>query len=128
MLKGVSMKKNYFLLFILFSNSSNCFGQTPYQTLNPPPFSNIYQKPILSPYVFLDSNFSMPYYSRVQPLILQEKQQLEIKRQNKKISKLQNEIVHPNKMRSTGQYSEDYNNRINTIRPTGHPTYFMNLP
>lgn len=119
------MKK--FLIAIFFA-SSTCLAQTPGQPFGPPPFSNIYQKPVLSPYVFLDQNFSFPYYRSVKPLIEQEDQQREIQRQNKKIYKLQNEskIIYQNQMRSTGHNSENYQSNQNGIRPTGHPSYFMN--
>lgn len=115
------MKKLIISILLL---PASCFAQTPGQPFGPPPFSNIYEKPVLSPYVFIDPNFSMPYYSRTIPLLEQEKQQREIQRQNKKIYKLQNQMQNP--MRPTGQSSERYHINTNGIRPTGHPTYFMN--
>lgn len=129
------MKK---ILFVFLLLSKSCFAQIPGQPFGPPPFSNIYEKPVLSPYVFIDPNFSMPYYSRVVPLMTQEKQQLEIQRQNKKIYRLQNEfksnenlqrrnqIIQSAPMRPTGQNSGGYQNLNQGIRPTGHSSYFMN--
>jgi hypothetical protein len=108
------MKKFIFILLL----PAVCSAQIPGQPFGMPPFSDIYKKPIISPYVFLDPNFDLRYYGSVKPLIEQQNQQKEIQTQNKKIYRLQNQI------RPTGQNSQNYQN-LNRIRPTGHSTYFM---
>jgi hypothetical protein len=95
-----------------------------------PPFSDIYIKPPISPYLILSDNFNMPYQMSVIPLMQQQKQQRELYRQKEKINNLQNQteippprgqIIYSPQIRPTG-----HNCHHQGIRPTGHHSGFGN--
>jgi hypothetical protein len=101
-------------IFLLITEAA--FSQQPQ-----PPFSDIYIKPALSPYLMLSNEFDLPYQMSVVPLLQQQKQQRELNRQKEKINKLQNPKISY-EIRSTGHNAEYIG-----IRPTGHKTTFGNL-
>lgn len=105
------MHKYFFLLIILFS--SVCLAQNN----NPqPPFSNVYRRPNIHPYTFINpDNNAMDYQ---QMFYLQ--------------NKTENLINDNNSKPLNRQYNRYYippspNLNLN-IRPTGHKSYFMTLP
>lgn len=88
-------------IFLIIMYSSVCFGQNP-------PFSEIYRRPSLSPYLRLNQDLDLNYHQEIRPFL--EKQKLiETRNTIKPFEKIQ---YYPS----------------NTIRPTGHPTYFMYIP
>lgn len=104
------MKKIFFCLFHCCF-SCICFAQNN----NPqPPFANIYRRPNVHPYTFIspDSN-AMDYQ---QMFYLQNKTEI-ISSENQK-----------NKVQNNNFKTYNFQKTYNTIRPTGHKTYFMNLP
>lgn len=89
----------YLLALILVS--SDCLAS--------PPFSEQTRKQVLSPYLFLDPTFNCPYWRWMQE---------ERKEEEKKICQHRGYQTRPYErpQASVG------------IRPTGHKTYFMNVP
>jgi hypothetical protein len=109
------MKKIFFCSFFYFF-CCVCFAQNN----NPqPPFSNLYRRPSVHPYTFISpDNNAMDYQ---QMFYLQNKSE---------------NILNQNFINNKQNYQNHYQNYniitygITTygIRPTGHKTYFMNLP
>jgi hypothetical protein len=73
-----------------------------------PPFSHIRRKPVISPYIKMDDQFSMPYQMEVLPHLTRSEREAEM-RQNQN-AKRDSRSIMP---------------QVEGIRPTGHPTYFM---
>jgi len=129
------MKKiaKIFLIFFIFE--TKIFAQSP----GLPPFSDIYRRPVVSPFIALSGvpdPFSPPiYHNQVLPLKQQQKQIKEILNQkqvlknfsNKEQIKNFNVVGEKQKgIRPTGHNTGLYESDVG-IRPTGHPTNFMNL-
>ena len=123
------MRKIVWMLLFFFP--INALAQQP-----KPPFSDIYIKPPISPYLILADSFNMPYQMSVTPLLQQQKQQRELYRQKARINSLQNQqqqiirqpisrsdIIYAPQIRPTGHNSECYNG----IRSTGHHSSFGNV-
>lgn len=91
-----------------------------------PPFSKVYRRPVISPYMYADPNFNLSYWSKVQPLVEQQEDEIDGMRQWDRISGIERGCRSGRKpaTRPTGQSSEPRDGRSG-IRPTGHPTYFM---
>ena len=98
------------------------------------PFSNIYQRPAVSPYTMLgnmavnnqtgqanNQPFINPliYQQLIQPQIQQQQQQVQQLRQNGQISRLQNQVRQIQQGTTGRQVSP-------TIRATGHASTFLN--
>ena len=91
------------------------------------PFSNIYTRPVVSPYSMLSSQASDPmmvnpnvYQTQVLPQLQQQRQQKTLLTQNKQIGGLQNKVQSIQRSTSARQIDE-------MIRPTGHASTFMNM-
>ena len=91
------------------------------------PFSNIYTRPVLSPYSMLSSQANNPlnlnpnvYQTQVLPQLQQQRQQQTLLKQNKQIGGLQNKVQSIQRSTSARQIDE-------MIRPTGHASTFMNM-
>jgi hypothetical protein len=95
------------------------------------PFSNIYRRPVLSPYSALGFAAVNPqgvmqggatnvYQNQILPRLELERQQVEQMRQRKQIGGLTNQVQQI--QRGTGMRQID-----ETIRPTGHASTFQNL-
>lgn len=94
------------------------------------PFSNIYKRPVLSPYSALgfagaqqnalNGGAANIYQNQVLPRLELERQQVEQMRQRKQIGGLTNQVQQI--QRGTGMRQVD-----ETIRPTGHASTFQNL-
>ena len=95
------------------------------------PFSNIYRRPVMSPYTALgfqagNMNPLMGggatdiYQNQILPRLELERQQVEQMRQRKQIGGLNNQVQQI--QRGTGMRQID-----ETIRPTGHASTFQNL-
>ncbi|MFO0422113.1 MAG: hypothetical protein ACK52C_00460 [Planctomycetia bacterium] len=94
------------------------------------PFSNIYKRPVLSPYSALgfagaqqnalNGGAANIYQNQVLPRLELERQQVEQMRQRKQIGGLNNQVQQI--QRGTGMRQID-----ETIRPTGHASTFQNL-
>ncbi|MFN9271710.1 MAG: hypothetical protein ACK6EB_35225 [Planctomyces sp.] len=95
------------------------------------PFSNIYRRPVLSPYSALGFNAGNMqntmqggaaniYQNQILPRLELERQQMEQMRQRKQIGGLTNQVQQI--QRGTGMRQID-----ETIRPTGHASTFQNL-
>ncbi len=95
------------------------------------PFSNIYKRPVLSPYSALGFAATSPqgvqqggatniYQNQILPRLELERQQVEQMRQRKQIGGLNNQVQQI--QRGTGMRQID-----ETIRPTGHASTFQNL-
>ena len=91
------------------------------------PFSNIYTRPVVSPYSMLSSQASDPlmvnpnvYQTQVLPQLQQQRQQQTLLTQNKQIGGLQNKVQSIQRSTSARQIDE-------MIRPTGHASTFMNM-
>jgi hypothetical protein len=94
------------------------------------PFSNIYRRPVLSPYSALGfaAGQANPlgggatdiYQNQILPRLELERQQVEQMRQRKQIGGLTNQVQQI--QRGTGMRQID-----ETIRPTGHASTFQNL-
>jgi hypothetical protein len=95
------------------------------------PFSNIYKRPVMSPYTALGFNAGNMqntmgggatniYQNQILPRLELERQQMEQMRQRKQIGGLTNQVQQI--QRGTGMRQID-----ETIRPTGHASTFQNL-
>ena len=91
------------------------------------PFSNIYTRPVVSPYSMLSSQASDPLMvnpnvcqTQVLPQLQQQRQQKTLLTQNKQIGGLQNKVQSIQRSTSARQIDE-------MIRPTGHASTFMNM-
>ena len=91
------------------------------------PFSNIYTRPVVSPYSMLSSQANNPlnlnpnvYQTQVLPQLQQQRQQKTLLTQNKQIGGLQNKVQSIQRSTSARQIDE-------MIRPTGHASTFMNM-
>jgi hypothetical protein len=94
------------------------------------PFSNIYRRPVLSPYSALGFQAGQQnalgggaaniYQNQILPRLELERQQVEQMRQRKQIGGLTNQVQQI--QRGTGMRQID-----ETIRPTGHASTFQNL-
>lgn len=107
------MNKFLFIFFVFYS--SFCFAQNN----NPqPPFSNLYRRPNIHPYTFINPNNNAMDYQQM--FYLQDKTE------NLTIT---NENLYQN--RTKKQYNRNHTPPIQNnqnIRPTGHKSYFMTLP
>jgi hypothetical protein len=94
------------------------------------PFSNIYKRPVLSPYTALGFNAGNMnplmggpadiYQNQILPRLELERQQVEQIRQRKQIGGLNNQVRQIQRDTRMRQIDE-------TIRPTGHASTFQNL-
>ena len=90
------------------------------------PFSNMYSRPAVSPYMQLQQQGLNPlqnqniYQTMVQPQIQQQQQQLQQLQQARQINKMQNQVQQIQRDTRGRQIDE-------TIRPTGHASTYQNL-
>ncbi len=95
------------------------------------PFSNIYKRPVMSPYTalgFAAGNIQNTmgggaadiYQNQILPRLELERQQVEQMRQRKQIGGLNNQVQQIQRDTRMRQIDE-------TIRPTGHASTFQNL-
>ena len=95
------------------------------------PFSNVYKRPVLSPYTALGFNAGNMqntmqggaaniYQNQILPRLELERQQVEQMRQRKQIGGLTNQVQQIQRNTRMRQIDE-------TIRPTGHASTFQNL-
>ena len=94
------------------------------------PFSNIYRRPVLSPYSALGFQAGQQnalgggaaniYQNQILPRLELERQQVEQMRQRKQIGGLNNQVRQIQRDTRMRQIDE-------TIRPTGHASTFQNL-
>ena len=95
------------------------------------PFSNIYKRPVMSPYTALGFNAGNVqntmgggaaniYQNQILPRLELERQQVEQMRQRKQIGGLNNQVRQIQRDTRMRQIDE-------TIRPTGHASTFQNL-
>jgi len=107
--------------------SGTAFAQEPGGNL---PFTNIYQRPAVSPYTMLGNTAAggmatnptanpLVYQQLIQPRMEQERQQTTMLRQNRQIGTLQNQVRSIQRDTSMRQFDR-------SIRPTGHASTFMN--
>jgi hypothetical protein len=93
---------------------------------SPLPFSNMYSRPTVSPYMQLQQQGMNPlqnqniYQTMVQPQIQQQQQQLQQLRQARQINSMQNQVQQIQRDTRGRQVDE-------TIRPTGHASTYQNL-
>jgi hypothetical protein len=129
--------KKIFKIILLFVSifETKTFAQQPAN----PPFSDIYRRPIVSPYMALgglQDPMSPPiYHNQVLPLKQQQKQIKEILNQKQALKSFSKEPQTKNfniigekqkGIRPTGHNTGLYDSNEG-IRPTGHVTNFMNL-
>jgi len=90
------------------------------------PFSNMYSRPSLSPYMQLQNMALNPmqsqniYQQQVMPQIQQQQQQLQQLQQARQINRMQNQVQQIQRDTTSRQIDE-------TIRPTGHASTYQNL-
>jgi hypothetical protein len=94
------------------------------------PFSNIYKRPVMSPYTALGFQANNTnqlgggatdiYQNQILPRLELERQQVEQMRQRKQIGGLNNQVRQIQRDTRMRQIDE-------TIRPTGHASTFQNL-
>jgi hypothetical protein len=92
------------------------------------PFSNIYKRPVMSPYTALgfqganvqQGGAANVYQNQILPRLELERQQVEQMRQRKQIGGLSNQVQQIQRNTRMRQIDE-------TIRPTGHASTFQNL-
>jgi len=109
--------------------SGPAFAQEPGGNL---PFTNIYQRPAVSPYTMLGNTLGangqatngtavnpLIYQQLIQPRLEQERQQTTMLRQNRQIGTLQNQVRSIQRDTTMRQIDR-------SIRPTGHSSTFMN--
>jgi hypothetical protein len=99
------------------------------------PFSNIYSRPAVSPYMMLGNpqnpmavdpqtggvaNNSLVYQQLVQPQLQQQQQVIEQQSQTRQLGRLQNQVQQIQRDTRGRQIDE-------TIRPTGHASTYQNL-
>jgi hypothetical protein len=90
------------------------------------PFSNMYSRPTVSPYLQLQQQGMNPlqnqniYQTMVQPQLQQQQQQLTQLQQARQMNKMQNQVQQIQRDTRGRQIDE-------TIRPTGHASTYQNL-
>jgi len=90
------------------------------------PFSSIYRRPTVSPYMQMAQQGLNPmqgqsaYHTLVQPQLQQQQQQLTQLQQGRQMAKLQNQVQQIQRDTSSRQLDE-------SIRPTGHRATFQNM-
>jgi len=90
------------------------------------PFSQIYRRPTVSPYIQLQQQGMNPlqnqnvYQTMVQPQLQQQQQQITQLQQARQMTKMQNQVQQIQRDTSARQVDE-------SIRPTGHRATFQNL-
>ncbi len=90
------------------------------------PFSNIYSRPTVSPYMQMQNMAFNPmqsqniYQEQVLPQIRQQQQQLQQLQQARQINKMQNQVQQIQRDTRGRQIDE-------MIRPTGHASTYQNL-
>ncbi|NCA10812.1 hypothetical protein EBR56_03235 [bacterium] len=90
------------------------------------PFSNLYSRPTVSPYLQMQQQGMNPlqnqniYQTMVQPQLQQQQQQVQQLRQARQLSSMQNQVQQIQRDTSSRQIDE-------TIRPTGHASTYQNL-
>ena len=90
------------------------------------PFSNMYSRPTVSPYLQLQQQGMNPlqnqniYQTMVQPQLQQQQQQLTQLRQARQMNTMQNQVQQIQRDTRGRQIDE-------TIRPTGHASTYQNL-
>jgi len=90
------------------------------------PFSNIYARPAVSPYMQLQQQGLNPlqnqniYQTMVQPQLQQQQQQLTQLQQARQMNRMQNQVQQIQRDTRGRQIDE-------TIRPTGHASTYQNL-
>lgn len=98
------MRPIAFCLLVLFSTNQSHAGE--------PPFSSARGRPSMSPYLFLDPNFNLPYQTVVRPMLQQH-------------HATGGQVAGPC---PRSRIAEAPAQNPQGIRPTGHRTYFMLLP
>ena len=89
------------------------------------PFSNMYSRPTVSPYLQLQQQGMNPlqnqniYQTMVQPQVQQQQQQIEMLNQRRQLGKVQGQVQQIQQSSQARQLNE-------TIRPTGHASTYMN--
>ena len=90
------------------------------------PFSTIYRRPTVSPYIQLQQQGMNPlqnqnvYQTMVQPLLQQQQQQIMQLQQARQMTKMQNQVRQIQRDTTSRQVDE-------SIRPTGHRATFQNF-
>ena len=90
------------------------------------PFSTVYRRPTVSPYIQLQQQGMNPlqnqnvYQTLVQPQLQQQQQQITQLQQARQMSRMQNQVQQIQRDTSARQLDE-------SIRPTGHRATFQNL-
>ncbi len=90
------------------------------------PFSSIYRRPTVSPYIQLQQQGMNPlqnqnvYQTLVQPQLQQQQQQIEQLQQARRLNTIQGRVEQIQRDTSARQIDE-------SIRPTGHRATFQNL-
>jgi len=90
------------------------------------PFSSMYSRPAVSPYMQLQNMAFNPmqsqniYQEQVQPQIQQQQQQVQQLQQARQINRMQNQVQQIQRDTTSRQIDE-------TIRPTGHASTYQNL-
>jgi hypothetical protein len=90
------------------------------------PFSNMYSRPTVSPYLQLQQQGMNPlqnqniYQTMVQPQLQQQQQQLTQLQQARQMNRMQNQVQQIQRDTRGRQIDE-------TIRPTGHASTYQNL-
>lgn len=90
------------------------------------PFSNIYSRPAMSPYMQLQNMAFNPmqsqniYQQQVLPQIQQQQQQLQQLQQQRQMNRMQNQVQQIQRDTKARQVDE-------MIRPTGHASTYQNL-
>ena len=89
------------------------------------PFSNMYSRPTVSPYLQLQQQGMNPlqnqniYQTMVQPQVQQQQQQIEMLQQRRQLGKVQGQVQQIQRSSQARQIDE-------SIRPTGHASTYMN--
>jgi len=89
------------------------------------PFQDIYRRPTVSPYLQLQQQGMNPlqnqniYQTQVQPLMEQQRQQIEMLNQRRQLGRVQGQVTQIQQSSQARQIDE-------TIRPTGHASTYMN--
>ena len=90
------------------------------------PFSTVYRRPTVSPYIQLQQQGMNPlqnqnvYQTMVQPQLQQQQQQIMQLQQARQMTKMQNQVQQIQRDTSARQLDE-------SIRPTGHRATFQNF-
>jgi len=90
------------------------------------PFSTVYRRPTVSPYIQLQQQGMNPlqnqnvYQTMVQPLLQQQQQQIMQLQQARQMTKMQNQVRQIQRDTTSRQVDE-------SIRPTGHRATFQNF-